>query len=455
MLLGVTWAATGRRTRPNLVLTAGTNFTITTTVSSSASSRVPALLYPGLQRYLVYTVSNPMDAPITVATLGITSVSATDSCPATNLDVSQTDFSGALVVPANGTSETEVPVSLIDSAVNQDACQNTTFRFTYSGTAAYDLAPGGGSGPGGSTTATTVAGRSPSLIRVAGEDGILTSIASSQDSFGNGEAGAVVISRSDLYPDALAGTPFAVDEDAPMLLTAPTTLDPRTEAELDRVLAKGRTVYVLGGPDAISPGIVLRLGQDGYRVVRLGGLNRYATAVVIARDLGTPNDILVTTGITPGDALAGGAAAAKLGGVVVLTDGSRMPAETTAYLASEVGVAQVALGGPAAAADPSAAALVGADRYATSVLVAQRFFHSPSVVGLANGFGFPDALSGGADMGEKGGPLLLIGPGALPQSVDAYLRSIAPTLTAGYVYGGMSVVPVSEFSQIGVAIDGS
>jgi len=444
MLLGIVWMNDGRGARPNLVLTAGTDFGITTTVSSSASGSVPAYLYPGVQRYLVYTVSNPQAVPITVATLGIAGVSAPDACPASNLDVSQTGFIGSLVVPANGTNETEVPISLIDTAVDQDACQNVTFHFTYSGTAGYDQGATGGGAP---PTKAPVDG-----TRVAGEDRVLTAIAASQDSFGNGDAGAVVISRSDLYPDALAGTPFAVKEHAPMLVTAPTSLDAPTEAEVLRVLPLGRTVYVLGGPAAISPSVVLRLSGDGYQVIRLGGANRYATAVIIAGDLGTPQAILVSTGISPADALAGGAAAAKLGGVVVLTNGASMPAETAAYLASEEGVPQFALGGPAAAADPSATPLVGADRYATSVLVAERFFKAPSVIGFADGFAFPDSLSGGADIGEKGGPLILVAPDVLPQSVAAYLDSL--TVTAWYVYGGTSVVPDSEFSQIGAILDG-
>ena len=128
----------------------------------------------------------------------------------------------------------------------------------------------------------------------------------------------------------------------------------------------------------------------------------------------------------------------------MLTDGERLPPETAAYLGSEVGVADFALGGPAAAADPSATPLVGADRYATSVAVAERFFPSPTIVGFANGYAFADALSGSVDISEKGGPLILLAPDALPRERHHYLESIEATVTIGIVYGGTAVVSTSS-----------
>jgi hypothetical protein len=61
--------------------------------------------------------------------------------------------------------------------------------------------------------------------RVAGAERIATSIAISTADFEAAEAGAVVLTRADAFPDALAGTPLAVQEDAPLLLTFPETLD--------------------------------------------------------------------------------------------------------------------------------------------------------------------------------------------------------------------------------------
>jgi hypothetical protein len=50
---------------------------------------------------------------------------------------------------------------------------------------------------------------------------------------------------------------------------------------------------------------------------------------------------------------------------------------------------------------------VGADRFATSTLVANRFFPTPLVVGFASGENFPDAMVASAILGRWGEPLLL------------------------------------------------
>jgi hypothetical protein len=129
--------ATGPTKSPKFVLTSGTGFSITSTISSSPTTETPALLYPGAQRYLWYTAQNPMTVPITVTSMSIASVTPPAGCPTSNLDYSSTTFSGSLVVPASGTNSVSVPISLIDTGTNQDSCENTTFNFTYAGTATY------------------------------------------------------------------------------------------------------------------------------------------------------------------------------------------------------------------------------------------------------------------------------------------------------------------------------
>ena len=126
---------TGPAKTPKFVLTSGTGFTITSTISSSPTNQIAALLYPGVQRYLWYTAYNPLKVPITVTSMSIAAVTAPTECPTSNLDYSS--FSGSLVVPSLGTSAVSVPISLIDTGSNQDACENTTFNFTYAGVATY------------------------------------------------------------------------------------------------------------------------------------------------------------------------------------------------------------------------------------------------------------------------------------------------------------------------------
>ena len=122
---------------PKFVLTSGTGFDITSTISSSPTTQIAALLYPGVPRYLWYTAYNPMKVPISVTSMSIATVTPPVGCPTSNLDYSSTTFSGSLVVPPSGTGAVSVPISLIDTGTNQDSCENTVFNFIYAGTATY------------------------------------------------------------------------------------------------------------------------------------------------------------------------------------------------------------------------------------------------------------------------------------------------------------------------------
>ncbi len=126
-------------------LVPGADFTITSTISSSArTATAPALLYPGVTRYLWYSVRNPNPNPITVTSLGISRVQAPAACTAANLDLRNATFTGSFAIPARSTRTvpTPRPISLINlPSVNQDACKSVTFTFTFSGTATYSAAP--------------------------------------------------------------------------------------------------------------------------------------------------------------------------------------------------------------------------------------------------------------------------------------------------------------------------
>jgi putative cell wall-binding protein len=284
-------------------------------------------------------------------------------------------------------------------------------------------------------------GAADPVTRVAGDDRVATSIAASEASFGFHGADAVVLARSDGFADALAGIPLAVAKKAPLLLTPGASLDSRTRYEILRTLSPGKTVYLLGGVGAVSDAVRSRIASLGYAVARFAGADRFSTALAIAREgLGNPDVLLLASGTTFPDALAGGAAAAKAGGAVLLTNGSTMPASVAAYIASRQGVTRFALGGPAAAADPEATPIVGADRYETARKVAEAFFTAPTRIGVASGVNFPDALSGGVHVAALSGPLLLGEPAGLPTAVRDYLAATRSTVSAAFVYGGGAVL---------------
>lgn len=124
-----------------LQLVSGTAFTITSAVfASPACSGPPAELYPGTVRCAVLTVHNALGAPITVQSVTAALASGYPAPPAvcTGADLKLPTFSGAVTVPPAGTVALPgVPIELLDSGTDQDACQHITYHFVYSGTARY------------------------------------------------------------------------------------------------------------------------------------------------------------------------------------------------------------------------------------------------------------------------------------------------------------------------------
>jgi Calx-beta domain/ell wall binding domain 2 (CWB2) len=394
--------------------------------------------------------SGTVDATFTVtlapAATGSVSVSyATADGTAT----SPSDYlatAGVLSFPA-GTKSQSLTVKVNGDTVDEP---NEYFLVKLSNPSGAAVADGQGVG----TIVDDDGGTQPDPVyRLAGADRIETAIAVSRDSFpANGSAGAVVLSRADRFPDALAGAPLAAVKQAPILLTPTDGLDAGAGAEIRRVLPGGKTVYLLGGDRALAPAVASQVAAMGYQVVRLAGADAFATAVQIANAAGPPVVIIEATGVDFPDALAGGAAAVQQHGVVVLTDGTTMPQSTAGYIAAHPATPRFALGGPAAKADPKATPVVGADRYDTSARVAARFFSRPPVAAVASGQGFADSLAGGPHVGAKGGPLLLVTRDAVPAVVRSYLSTNRSSITGGYLYGGTVVVSEAVRRDVQAAI---
>jgi putative cell wall-binding protein len=302
-----------------------------------------------------------------------------------------------------------------------------------------------------SVPSTPAAALPSNVQRISGASRFDTAIATSQDQFPvSGSAAAVVLTRADTYPDALAGVPLAAKVGGPLLLTSSNSLSAAVRAEIVRVLPAGGPVYILGGTSAVSAAVATTITGLGFVVHRLAGANRFATAVAVAGALGNPSTVFEATGLNFPDALAGGPAAIEDGAAILLTNGSVPAAETTAYLTAHPGGPHYALGGPAAVADPTATAIAGSDRYQTAADVAETFFHTPAVTGVATGTNFPDALAAGPDLASKDAPLLLVpSAGALPPGTAGQLLEYAQTLRQALVFGGTTSVSDAVGAQVG------
>ena len=163
--------------------------------------------------------------------------------------------------------------------------------------------------------------------------------------------------------------------------------------------------------------------------------------------------MFLATGDIFADALSAGPAAASVGGAVLLTAGPVLPPSVSAYLSGLTTPTLYAVGEAAHMADPSATPFVGGDRFATAALVATHFFTAPTLVGVATGSNFPDALAGGAFMGYEGGPVLLTGPNTMQSADGLYIGQNTATLNEALLFGGTSSLSATVANQVSLALN--
>lgn len=282
--------------------------------------------------------------------------------------------------------------------------------------------------------------------RMSGADAIDTSLRVSRGSVTDAAADAVVIARSDHFADALVGAPLAGAGRGPVLLSARDGVREEIVREARRVLGPTGTVYLMGGPGALSPAVEAAFATQGLRVQRVAGSDRFQTAAKAAALLApTPSTVLLVSGEGFADALSAGVPAAVHRMPVLLTGRDALPAPTSVYLAAHRAARRIVVGGPAAVSDAvarqagAAERLAGSNRYATAVRVAQRWFPRPAGVWAATGERHQDALIAVPAAARARHPLLLVPPTGERTLYD-YSREVLAGLTQATVVGGAAGV---------------
>lgn len=295
------------------------------------------------------------------------------------------------------------------------------------------------------------------------------------------------MARSDGYADALAGAPLA-NEYGPLLLTPGQRLDERVATELRRVLPAGSTVYLLGTSDVMSGAVETALTSMGYVVVRLGGVDRYATAARVAEEVvaSSPDEVTCAYVLATGRDFPDAVVAAGLTSTtqpLLYTDGTTLPAATLTEInrcatarSSNPGTGAtstdvIAVGGPAAAAVTGRVAgvrgllkvtqsAVGADRYETSTAAGPRYspYAETPPIAVATGTDYADALLAATIGGGLGyAQTVLVRPNALPSSVRDFL--VANRAAQGqrwgqaFIVGGPNAVSDDVLRQVEAAVN--
>jgi len=304
--------------------------------------------------------------------------------------------------------------------------------------------------------------------RIGGSDRFDTSVEVSERHYPDG-ADTVILATGMKFADGLAAAGLAGTYDAPILLTEPDALPQVVADEIVR-LGAGR-VIIMGGTEAVSEDVADEVADLGEITVdRIGGVDRYETAAMIAEEIialaeegdGFGGTFFMARGDLFADALTASPVAYGNQIPILLVAPDELP-EATIDVIQAAGTEQIIIVGGTAAVSRSvatqAAALAdsseridGTDRYDTSANFSQWAIDgslaTQDAVGIATGEKFPDALSGGAGIGSRGGVVLLTPQGSVNDSVANTLADWGALVDSLEVFGGEGAVASEVYDEL-------
>ncbi len=250
--------------------------------------------------------------------------------------------------------------------------------------------------------------------------------------------------------DVLTAAPLAKLKNGPILLTnsGANLLNSMTEAELKRL--KVKNVYVVSGQSVIKPAVLEQIKGMGINIILLGGYDQFATALNIAKQMGSFDRVMVATGWQYADAASAAAIASSQRIPILLCEPHSLPDETARYLETVKDniVETYAIGGTAVIDEKVFSALsrgvrlAGHDRYDTNSEVLKYFAgqinHDTLYVANGEDGYLTDALIGAplASLSDSG--LLLIGK-SVGEREKAYIQTYLPAQLVAL--GGNFVFP--------------
>lgn len=266
-------------------------------------------------------------------------------------------------------------------------------------------------------------------------------------------ANAVVLISSSALMMGVTGSPLASILNAPILLTETDVLTEKTSAELHRLLKADGNVYLVGGTSQISSDVAGDIADDGYDVVRIDGTDDFDTATDVADTLPpSQRAILVHYSALP-DAVSSVALSTQRQYPVLFTYKDSLPDITKNYLTEHSIDDVIIIGGTGSVGDAVSTTLHGLgisttrvggdDRYETARKVAEKYFPSASLIGLAAGAATSDILTAGSEAGKLGMALLQSNVSTLSSDVKTFMRGHQQTVISGKVFGGPAQIATS------------
>ena len=175
------------------------------------------------------------------------------------------------------------------------------------------------------------------VTRISGADRIATALAVANQ-LSPASPLNVFIVNSDSFADGVSASSPAAKNRYPILLNTSSTVSPSVKSYLDSHTLQN--VFIVGGTSAISSGVASTLttlyDDADTDVIRISGLDRYATSAEIALQFYTgatsPTKLTFANGLRYPDALVGGLYAAEHDGPLLLTDTNSVFGDAVDYM---------------------------------------------------------------------------------------------------------------------------
>lgn len=272
-----------------------------------------------------------------------------------------------------------------------------------------------------------------------------------------------VIAYGEDFPDALSAAPLAKKYNAPILLVS-SNLDTPDNDHKDTVLTselnrlKITDVFIVGGTGVVSPAIEKKLKDMKINCIRLSGPNRYATSIEIAKQVGSSNGVVITTGYSFTDALSVSSVAAKMGMPIILVPERAFDSSTSAitnFIKSNSIPKTYVIGGTdlisndIANAFPSPSRITGSTAYERNANIIENFKTQLdfSTIFVASGKEFADGLSCSPLAALKSSPIVLTGD-TVDKSTNTLLSKYGAQVQNVVVSGGEGAVKQSTVANI-------
>ena len=264
----------------------------------------------------------------------------------------------------------------------------------------------------------------PAVETKYGSDRYSTAVELSKSNFTSAET--IVISNGYAIPDGLTATPIASYYNAPLLLVAKSSIPTSTQNEIKRLATKN--VIIVGGTGVVDKNVETQLKNLGVtKITRLGGANRYETALQVAKYIDTNlydvENIVIANGLGEADALSIAPISGRDKMPIILVQSNNIPSNINSWLKSESLNNAYIIGGTTAVSNNvlnsinsitkqniSGNRLGGANRYETNAKIIERFYGNVlNNLYVTEGLELVDALSSGPVAALNKSPVVISG----------------------------------------------